>query len=180
MSHDLPEISINRCDICENRDDCLRSPQNVATNGECKFRRMISVVPMGIGVNHFDVDFTKVFANKGYYDVLGFTEQEFLERFPNGGLDAFHPDDREMVRQTAVEQLRANQSVTVRTRISHKTKGYIWVQYAGRIATDQAGLPLVYVSMTDISELMAANEKLEKEHNFNTLIASLSDQRLDF
>ena len=140
-----------------------------------QYELFISSVPVGIGINRLDADFTKIFANQGYYAVLGFTETEFLERFPAGGLDAFHPEDRDLVRQTAITQLKENHFVSVRTRVVHKTKGYIWAQYTGQLGISDDGIPVVYISMTDISELMAANEDLEKEHNFNHLISTLTE-----
>ncbi len=148
--------------------------QETADEWKNRFRMLTASVPVGIAVNNLDADFSKIYANKGYYDVLGFTEEEFLERFPKGGLEAFHPDDREIVRQMAMHELRENNFVSVRTRVVHKTKGYIWAQYTGRLAPDSTGKPVVFISMTDISELMSLNENLEKEHNFNNLIASLT------
>ncbi len=167
----LNETCAGQCTACGQRDDCLHNAIGKAKEREI----LISSVPVGIGVNNLDENFTKVYANKGYYDILGYTEAEFLARFPKGGLDAFHPEDRDIVRQLAIKELRTNRFVNARARVAHKAKGYIWAQYTGRLVVNEEGKALVYIAMTDISELMALNERLENEHNFNNLIASLTE-----
>ncbi len=147
------------CDSCVGNNDCLRYTKRLLNESEKRLGLFFDMAPVGIAVNNLDEDFTKVFSNRWYYELLGFTEAEFLERFPKGGFYALHPDDRDMMRK-AINGLHDNRFVSFRTRIVHKTKGYIWVQYTGRIIDSENQSYKVLASIVDITELVKANNEL--------------------
>ncbi len=154
-----------------NKQDFSRMGKNVVTNS---YNALISAIPGGICVNNFDEEFSLVYANQGYYDLVGYTKQEHDELFPIGGIATIHPNMRDEILADAISQLQHSNTFNLKAQISHKTKGYVWINLSGRLVFgSERGL--IYTVMVDISEHMAVIEKLEQEQNFNSLISSLTD-----
>ncbi len=140
-----------------------------------QYETIISAIPGGIVITKADDDFTLLFANQGYYDMVGYEKEEHIKKFNNIGIDTLHPDEAGAAALSAKEQLSKTGTFSVKAKLSHKSKGYIWVHFSGKLNVSPEGDTKIYIVIVDISDHQQTLEKLEKEQTFNELIAMLSD-----
>jgi diguanylate cyclase (GGDEF)-like protein/PAS domain S-box-containing protein/putative nucleotidyltransferase with HDIG domain len=108
-----------------------------------------------------------VFANPRLLRRLGYTEDELLG---TGGSNPIHPEDREMVRQNAIDMLKGRRTTSYEYRVIDSNGEVIWVaetvasiQYQGRRA--------VMGTLLDITERkQAENELRESQSRFRDLV----------
>ncbi len=144
-------------------------PHNIS-----EYEEIMSAVPCGILVTEADDDFTLLYVNEGYYNLVGYTPEEHYNKFGKRGASTMHPDEAALVARAAKEQMAKAGAFSAEVRLAHKTQGYIWVSLSGRLRVTENGHK-VYVVVIDISDYVVALERLEKEHYFNTLVTSLTD-----
>ena len=133
-------------------------------------------IPGGLILLKADADFTILEANHGYFDLVGYTRQEIAARFQNKGVQMVHPDDV----SKAVDAFRAqvnseNPSFSIKARLMNQHKGFLWVNFSGRLLTAENGETLLSIIVVDISDHLKTAEQLREEQSFNALIASLSE-----
>ncbi len=148
---------------------------NAQTLTLSRYEALISAIPGGICITQANPQFTFIYANQGFFDLIGYTEQEHKELFPEGGVEALHPDDRESAAKEATRQMAESGAFSVKTRIVNKHKGYIWAHFSGRLMHNDDGTSNIYIVIVDMSDHMEALEHLEREQQFNALISSLTD-----
>ncbi len=134
-------------------------------------------IPGGILKAKYDEHFTIVEANNGYFDLVGYTKDEIWDIYKNRGFATLHPEDavraaEQLLRQIAESDLR---EFKVNCRLVNKDAGYKHVQFCGRLVGDEAGEQYFYFQLIDIDEHMRTSKELEKERDFNLLIASFTD-----
>ncbi len=126
-----------------------------------------------IGVGIYIVQERKfVYASPSFLAVSGYTLDELEEKYP---LDLVHPDDREFVRQKAIESLKGKVSEPYQYRFLKKNGGLAWImeqvtsiQYHGKPAT--AG------SFMDITEYKRLEEELKRsEERFRSILEEMNE-----
>ena len=140
-----------------------------------QFELMTNLIPGGIIITNISDEFTANYISPGYFDIIGYTQEEFTAKFGNKGPSTMHPDDRKKALSSMKRQLVSSGSFSINARVQHKTKGYIWVHLQGRLYKTNAQKDMLYMVAVDISEQFDTMKKLQEEKKFNTLIASLSD-----
>ncbi len=148
-------------------------------NKENFFRNKYETMPIitlgGVVITEINEDFTLLFANQTYYDIVGYSKEEHIAKFHNIGIDTIHPDQSKEAASLALEQLKKEGTFSLKAKLAHKTKEYIWAHFHGRIFCDDTGRTLLSIVIIDITEYIILAEQYEKEHNFNNLISSLTD-----
>lgn len=145
-------------------------------HGTDQYETLIAAIPGGIVITAADEHFTVLFANQGYYDMVGYTREELLGLYHKVGLSALHPEDAQRVKHAVTEQMQQSGSFSVKAKLCHKTKGYIWGQFSGKLSVTPAGETHIYIVIVDASEQQAIQEKLDRERSFTELIATLSEE----
>ncbi len=140
-----------------------------------QYETLISAIPGGIVITEANDDFTIIFANQGYYDMVGYERDEHFEKFKNVGINTLHPDEAGAAAKSAKDQMLQSSTFSVKAKLSHKTKEYIWVHFSGRLSQSADGNARIYIVIVDISEFMLLMEQLEREHRFNVMISTLSE-----
>lgn len=140
-----------------------------------QFALMTALIPGGIIITSINDEFTANYISPGYYDIIGYTKEEFATIFNNKGPNSMHPDDRRKTISSIKRQLVSSGSFSINVRVQHKTKGYIWVHLQGRLYQPSTRKDLLYIVAVDVSEQLDTLQKLQAEKNFNALIATLSD-----
>ncbi len=135
-----------------------------------------SYIPGGVLIVKTDPYFTILEANKGYFDLIGYTKEEIYTKYHNKGILTIHPEDRAIAIEYFHVQTKScrDQKFNLKTRLVNKNSDYIWVNFSGRVVENKNGFLLVYILLVDITEHMAILEQLEKEQSFNALTASLT------
>ncbi len=140
-----------------------------------EYETLIAAIPGGIVITEADDAFTILFANQGYYNMVGYEKNEHIAKFNNIGINTLHPDEAEAAAKSAKEQLAATGAFNVKAKLSHKYKEYIWVHFSGKLSMSPDGSARIYIVIVDISEHLNILESFEKEQSLNELIAALSD-----
>lgn len=141
-----------------------------------QYESLVSAIPGGIVITAADDDFTILFANPGYYAMVGYEKHEHIAKFQNTCLKTLLPDERIQFSKEARTQLAQSGEFGLKAKIVHKEKGYIWTQFSGKLAVSKEGNAIVYIVIADISEHIFTLEKLQKEKSFNEMIATLSEE----
>ncbi len=134
-----------------------------------------SCLPGGIVIADADPDFTITYANKGYYDLVGFTPEEIYAKYENKGILTIHPDDRDESVKTFFEQTAKSDTFIIKSKLIHKTMGFIWVHFSGRCCVMEDGSTKIYLLIVDITEHLHLMNQLKHEQEYNNLIFSLTD-----
>src|SRR4030042_528131 len=99
------------------------------------------------------------YANSLFQELTGYTEQELLGMYP---LDLVHPEDREAVREKAIENLKGNRVLPYEYRFIRKSGDVMWI--SERLASIRyMGRRAAVGSFMDITERKQAEEALAEE-----------------
>ncbi len=143
-----------------------------------EYEQMIDTAPVGLVVTKADENFTILYLNAGIYELMEYTPQEHEEKFKGIGLDSLHPDDAQAAGQAARQQIEKTGAFHVRARLSHKTKGYIWVHFSGRLSMGADGEAKIYIVIVDISDYIFLLENLQNEQELMKTAFELTDDTL--
>lgn len=123
-----------------------------------------------------DEHFTMVAANKRYYDMFGYTKEEYEAQFHNRPDLFFKDDPLEMknINEHVIQALQAGKDrYNCITRMRHKSGKKLWIRLHGIFIDEYIdGCQISYSIMTDITDLMQT--KLENDvmqDNFPGLIS---------
>lgn len=134
-------------------------------------------IPGAILVVRSDAEFTVEQANQGLFDLLGFSPEEFAQRFENKGVRAIHPDDAPSALSEFLLQIhqQENQSFRLKTRLVHKQFGYRWVHICGCVSGEGEEQERIYCILTDITEQQETLNLLRKEMLFHEMVENLCE-----
>lgn len=139
-----------------------------------QFEVMTAVIPGGIIITDASGDFAAEYVSLGYYELTGYSKEEFANKFDNKGLSTLHPHDRKKALLSIKRQIADSGTFSMSVRVWHKTKNYIWVHLQGRLHKVDYQNKL-YMVAVDISKQLDTLKQLEEEKSFNKIISSLSD-----
>ncbi len=126
---------------------------------------LIQSMPVGVFSYQVDSDNRFTFVSQGLLDMLGYTEEEFLDmcdgRFPM----MVHGPDRSRVIQAIDDNILGGKGVPVRYRIQRKDGSLVWVQDQGRFVQASDGHTDVLVAVTDVTEEVRAHQALQELAN---------------
>ncbi len=115
----------------------------------------------------------------GYWQSLGYSEKEISKLVdPNNFTDFIHPDDRELLRQTVISQLKKDIiHAGAMFRIRKKQGGYIWTEIRVETERDETGWAIHLSGIVfDVTQLKQTEEALlESEARHARIIQSSSD-----
>src|SRR2546422_2735857 len=128
--------------------------------------------PRSVGIATFSVAGRFLSANPALRRLLGYTQQELLEKTH---LDVIHVDDLEAASVTRVQVIAGKlKPRIVERRYLHKDGSTIWTHATGSVIRDESGAPQYTVLFVlDVSNLKRALKT--SEHRFNRLIEMGSD-----
>jgi PAS domain S-box-containing protein len=117
--------------------------------------------------------------------MLGYSREEFEDRFKNQFHCMVYEKDREATLKSISDQIKANgQYDKVDYRIEKKDGSLIWVHDEGHYVVDKDDHPWFYVTINDMSELVEEKNKLRKENTelgeiINSIPVGLAVYRFD-
>ncbi len=140
-----------------------------------KFEGFISAMGVGNCIVNTDSELSLIYANQGFYDIVGYTQEDCKKEIYNGGLVDLIGEDFKKVVQDAISQEQESKEFKLTTQIKNKIKNFTWVYINGRLEKNDHESGFLYIIMIDISEHMVEKERLQKELDFNNLISSLTE-----
>jgi len=105
---------------------------------------------------------------------LGYTQQEFVDKFANRFSNMVYAEDRARVLREIDEQIRHGSFDRCEYRIEKKDGSLVWVHDEGHIVADACGRQWFYVVIVDITETVRAQERERKKFrsSMQTLLAA--------
>ncbi len=136
-----------------------------------------SFVPCGILITEIDEYFTIVEANKGYFDLVGFTRDEVHFHYKNRAIEMFHPQDIEGLKKYFLQKITSSLEVQLEyvCRIISKDNNWKVIHIHGRVTENEKGISRLYCAVSDITNHIDLLEELEKEKSFSSALSSLTD-----
>lgn len=129
-----------------------------------------------LGSWEWEISTGQVLYTEEIFKIFGIKRDEF-----DGSLDFIintivHPDDRELVKQTAKRAMRTGIGQTVEYRIIRPDGKERWLKAIGNPVYDQGKLIKMFSTNQDITERKQAEATLkESEENFRTLVEQATD-----
>jgi len=112
------------------------------------------------------------YVNALFQELTGYSETELLGKY---SLDLVHPDDREKVREKAVESLKGGGSLPYEYRFVKKDGEIIWV-LEKVTSTEYKGKRATVGSFMDITERKKLEEAIRKsEERYRTILEEIED-----
>ncbi len=136
-----------------------------------------SIIPGGIIITDADKNFNLLEANDGYFELIGYTREEFYEVFNNCGRKTVHPTDADVTLKSFMNQIKSDPTKQLDAvfRLVNKVSSYRTVQCSGRLFTDETGKRKFCFQLLDITAYCDVINNLQREKDFNALIASLTE-----
>ncbi|MEG2295688.1 MAG: PAS domain-containing protein, partial [Oscillospiraceae bacterium] len=141
-------------------------------------------VPGGIVCLEQNETFDIVYANHGYYEIIGYSKEELDSKFDNSAILLMYPEDLVGVITSLNQQLQKGNKFYIEGRIVNKNKELVWIGIEGiRIALKNE-TPKLYCLLLDIS--ISANRKIQLEKKkkqietiTNNILCGISTLNLD-
>ncbi|MCB7304448.1 response regulator [Bariatricus massiliensis] len=119
---------------------------------------LISMLQVSASKNLLDDHFTLVCASEFYYDLIGYTKEEY-ERLYQNQWDLYYAADKpewHKLQKTIADAFSAHQpGYKLLSRMRRKNGAFIWVKLTGTFSGESDnGYPLVYTTVTDVSDIM--------------------------
>jgi len=112
------------------------------------------------------------YVNALFQELTGYSETELLGKY---SLDLVHPDDREKVREKAVESLKVGSSLPYEYRFVKRDGEIIWV-LEKVTSTEYKGKRATVGSFMDITERKKLEETIKKsEERYRTILEEIQD-----
>lgn len=95
-----------------------------------------------------------------FSSLLGYTDEDLIERFQNRLIELVVPEDREMVRDVISKQLSSSPSIALGFRLRHRNGQSIWVLNKSHLVVEPDGNEYLYGTLTDITYSQTVQQEL--------------------
>lgn len=145
-----------------------------------EYNILLSSLNLSVSKHLLDEHYTVVWANNHYYEMFGYTKEEYENRYHNH-CDEYYKDDPEdwnalikLVEETYGKNKKSYECIA---RIRHKSGKKLWVKLIGNLTNEtKDGFPISYTVMTDISKEILM--QIEQEITYNKLPGCVAKYRI--
>ena len=103
-----------------------------------------------------------IFANRQFYSMLGYTEEEFNRELPDGLMDIIHPDDLPAASRTIEVNEQQRGTATTVFRVIRRDRSIMWMRANGTICSLEGFDKPVHIAVhSDITAERIAMEQLQ-------------------
>lgn len=164
--------------MLENEETIKQWEKQAGTDYE--YRILVGLLSVGISKHLLDGHFTLIWANDFFYNLIGYSQEEFATLFHNRPDEYFYnnPEGYQAL-EKSVRDARANgekgNSICVRLVTSDGRS--LWVKLQAAFTDEYVdGYQVAYTTLTDVTEMMEA--QLEQEHTQQTLEQMVHEQEM--
>lgn len=131
-----------------------------------EYNLFMSLMHVSVSKHLFDEHFTVIWANDYFYELIGYTKEEY-ERLYHNHVDEYYKDDPESIAEMGKIIIEAYQrgDTGYEFECPMHVKGgkNAWIRVTGRFTDEvQDGIPVIYTIYTDITSLKEMQFKLEE------------------
>lgn len=150
---------------------------------------LIANIQGGVQLCERNDKLTNIYVNDGYYELIGYTKEEFSQKFSESHMAIIPEEWREKVIQAIDTALTSNNNVLVEYPIIHKSGKLVWVLDRGTLITDTFGNERFQCVLIDITAQEDALNKVEGLKNYyesilnsipNPLIITNENEEISF
>lgn len=123
----------------------------------------------------YDDDFTILYANGAFYEMLGYTAEDFQQATANRAAALIHQEDLDELGQflSGLHEEELHKNLHRRLRMRTHDQRWIWIQMEATLSSEiSKGYPVFYCSFTDIEEQHTAELEQKRQQHFLSLITS--------
>jgi len=124
-------------------------------------------LPGGIFRYHADKEMRFDYVSQHFYDVLGYTQKEFEDKFKQRFSELIYIKDRARVLKEINDQIKTSDYDTCEYRIEKKDGSLMWVRDDGHLVAGEDGLMYFYVVVVDITESYLLQQALNQAKQAN-------------
>lgn len=136
-----------------------------------------NTVPSGVSKHILDNNLTLIWANNYFYDMCGYTSQDYKKKFGKNTLPIVFGEDLAIVIEALADLTEASQSIILNFRIKCADDSIKWVNAVFAHSGDtQNGFPIINLVMSDITNLKIAEMKAMLEEQKYLIISDISEE----
>lgn len=126
--------------------------------------KLLDDIPGGIGLYELTAKhINQLYLNKGYFRMLEVTNEELDDYNSLDYERIIHPDDVQMLLQTAKKLHQGQKSLDLTFRILNFKQKYLWVRLIGKVSNLAKDKRVIYCSFVDVDMQMKNQLDLDKE-----------------
>lgn len=147
-----------------------KEAEELASAQNREIRNLYDTIPGGVFICKYNPDWDVTFANKGFYDFLGYTREEFSDLFQNKMINIIYEDEREII-PVLEAQLQNSNYIENTNRLVCKGNQIKWISIHAVLSQDERGEKYFYCTFVDITPQKMAEQKLrESEERYRIAI----------
>lgn len=136
-----------------------------------------NTVPSGVSKHLLDNNLTLIWANNYFYDMCGYTPQEYKKQYGKNTLPIVLSEDLAIVIDALADLTEASQSIILNFRIKCANDSIKWVNAVFARSGDMSdGFPVINLVMSDITNLKIAEMKAMLEEQKYLIISDISEE----
>lgn len=148
--------------------------KNVTANSltiDHEYNMLMSALKVSVSKHLMDEEFTVVWANDYYFETIGYTREEYEQKF-HGSVRQYYANDEEIYNEIAgavMDAIHKQEPVyECICKMPRKDGTYIWIKIVGHFTDEmQDGKAIIYSVFTDITDLIVT--KMEKSITYDKL-----------
>ena len=149
---------------CTDESEAMQA-RTVLEQSRQAMNSIVRYAPGGVFVYSAEEDEQFSFVSENMLLMLGYTLEEFREKFDNRFSHMVYAEDREATLQTIWSQIAVGPFDTCFYRVEKKDGSLIWVHDEGHIVADEHGKRWFYVVIVDITASEATKSNLTSQNN---------------
>lgn len=138
---------------------------------DSEYNMLMTSLRVSVSKHLLNDSFTVIWANDFYYEMTGYTKEEYDTIFHSNCAEYFanDMDEYQKISDAVMNALNNHESGYDQIcRMPQKGGGYIWIRFVGTFTEEvYEGYPVIYVVYTDVNELIQS--QLEREITYEKL-----------
>lgn len=136
---------------------------------------LINSVPGGVLKIAFDENLDILFANEGFYELTGYTKEEYIEKFDNKHINNICEQHKKQVLDKIKSIIKNKDKIEIEYRINKKNGGRAYLTLNGEYLEDIEGKPVYQCIVIDTTDYKKILNDLEVEKEQYKIIYQISD-----
>ncbi len=125
-----------------------------------QYEKILMLLPTGIKYIRYDPDFTIEYISPGFLSILGYTQQDIVEKFDSKYINLIYEEDRQKVFNDALNQVQNSDVVNLHYRSVCKDGRIVWMETISRLCpADPDGIQRCCSSVVNVTETITDEEK---------------------
>ena len=155
----------------------LENAANETVRAKTDLEIFANTVPSGVSKHLLDNNLSLLWANNFFYDMCGYSEHDYKEKFGKSTLQLVLSEDLALVIDALADLTENEENSKMNFRIQCADGNIKWVNAViARSGSEEQGFPVVNLVMSDITSLKIAETKAMLEEQKYLIISDISEE----